>query len=55
MKKRVRILVALMSVLVFMVCLPGVAAAEEQICPPATVEGTVYPELQNRIEINLNA
>lgn len=53
MKKRARILVFLMSMLVFMVCLPGVAAAEDQVCPPITVEGTVCPDPNNGIEINL--
>jgi hypothetical protein len=53
MKKSARIFVSLMSLLLFMICLPGVAAAEEQICPPATVEGTVCPDLQNGIVINL--
>lgn len=43
MKKSARILVSLMSLLVFMVCLPGVGAAEDQVCP----------NLQNGIEINL--
>lgn len=53
MRKRARILVSLMSLLVFMVCLPGVAAAEDQVYPPATVEETVCTDLQNGIEINL--
>ncbi len=54
MKKSARILVPLMSLLVFMICLPGVAAAvEDQIYPSATVEGTVCPNLENGIEINL--
>ena len=43
MKKSARILVSLMSLLVFMVCLPSVGAAEDQVCP----------NLQNGIEINL--
>ena len=53
MKKSARILVSLMSLLVFMVCLPGVGAAEDQVYPPTTVEETVCPDLKNGIEINL--
>lgn len=53
MKKRTLILVSLMSLLVFMICLPGVTVAEEQIGSPGTVEEMVCPDLQNGIEINL--
>jgi hypothetical protein len=53
MKKKVRILVSMMSLVVFMACLPGFAVAEEQNCPSATVEGTVYSDRQNGVEINL--
>lgn len=42
-----------MSFLVFMVCLASTAAAEEKIVPPATVDGTVCPNIQNGININL--
>lgn len=52
MKKSARILVSLMSLLVFMVCLPGIAGAEDQLYPPATVEG-ICPSQQNGIDINL--
>jgi len=52
MKKRARILVSLMSLLVFMVCLSGFADAEDQVYPPAAVEG-VCPNPQNGIDINL--
>lgn len=53
MKKGTCVLVSLMSFLVFMTCLPGVAAAEEQIGSSATIEGMICPDLQNGIEINL--
>jgi hypothetical protein len=53
MKTRVRILVFLMSSLVFMSCLPGVAAAEKQFSPVSIVGETIYPDLQNGIDINL--
>ena len=53
MKKSACVLVSLMSLLVFMICLPGVAAAEGQAGSPGTVEGVVCPDLQNRVEINL--
>jgi len=51
MKKSVRIVVALMSLLVFMLCLSGVAAAEEATDSLVTVESG--PNLQNGIDINL--
>ncbi len=51
MKKSARIVVALMSLLVFMLCLAGVAAAEEVCDSPVTVESG--PNLQNGIDINL--
>ena len=52
MKKSARILVSLLSLLTFTVCLSGVAAAEE-IGSSVTAEGTVHPELQNGIEVNM--
>ena len=54
MKKSARILVSLMSLLVFMSCLPCVAAADKQMDPPPMAEGTAYLDMQNGIEINLH-
>lgn len=49
MKKRVRVLVSLMSLLIFMACLPGVVVAGEQMGTAATV----CPNLQKGVVINL--
>ena len=49
MKKRVRVLVSLMSLLIFMACLPGVSAAGEQISPAATA----CPDPQKGVVVNL--
>lgn len=49
MKKRVRVLVSLMSLLIFMACLPGVVAANEQ----NNSAEIACPDLQNGIVVNL--
>jgi len=56
MKKGARILVALMSLLVLMLCLPGIAAAEEEqqtFSPPQTIEGVNSLDLRNGVDVNL--
>lgn len=53
MRRGSRILISLMALLIFMVCLPGVAEPEDQVCPPATIGGTVGFDQLNGIEINL--
>ena len=53
MRRGSRILISLMVLLIFMVCLPGVAEPEDQVCPPATIGGTVGFDQLNGIEINL--
>jgi hypothetical protein len=49
MKKRVCILVSLMSLVVFMACLPGVSVASEQISPATTA----CPDPQKGVVVNL--
>ena len=38
MRRGSRILISLMVLLIFMVCLPGVAEPEDQVCPPQLLE-----------------
>lgn len=53
MKKKARILAALMSLMVFLVCQTGVASAQEVVSPPPDVQSAVSPGVNNGIEVNM--
>ncbi|PKM76120.1 MAG: hypothetical protein CVU90_14030 [Firmicutes bacterium HGW-Firmicutes-15] len=53
MKKRTQILVALLSLMMFLVCLPGVGAAAT-LTPPPPTEGKVSSNLHSSIVVNIH-